>query len=326
MVRSVSLDELAQTTTLLQSGLWGRIKADYSWTPHAFMYNNVPLLVLVRKLPGGVTIGYVPHGPVTPMDLPFFSKFAESLRGSLPGVTFLRFDLPWKKKLSPVLGKPFCKSPVEIQPPDTVIIDLTKSDEELLSGMKKKTRYNIRLAEKKGVTVKRTGIEGLSCWYELYQETSLRDNIQIHSYDYYLTVYSHCENDPEATPVLLLSYFNDIVVSGIFLVFYGNRATYLYGASSDAHRDVMPNYLLQWEGLRLARESGCTEYDMFGIPPTDDPGHPMYGLYRFKTGFGGRIDHMEGCWDYPFKHLSYRLFRWAEILRNLYYKKIKKMK
>ena len=324
MIQPVPLEELKNTATFLQSGVWGRIKLEYSWKPYGFMYNNVPLLILTRALPGNIVIGYVPHGPGVPMDLPFFTKFAEGLKELLPGVTFLRFDLPWDRKPGTKLGKPFKKSPVEVQPPDTVLIDISQSEEELLSQMKKKTRYNIRLAEKKGVTVRQEGMDMLVAWYEIYQETSLRDKIRIHTYDYYLTVFSEFEKDENAQPVLLCAYYEEKMIAGIFLIKYGKRVTYVYGASSDSYRNVMPNYLLQWEAMRFAKNSGCREYDMFGIPPEENPDHPMNGLYRFKTGFGGAIVHMEGSWDYALKPITYRLYRFAEKLRNFYYKKILK--
>jgi lipid II:glycine glycyltransferase (peptidoglycan interpeptide bridge formation enzyme) len=97
------------------------------------------------------------------------------------------------------------------------------------------------------------------------------------------------------------------------LVTSGKRATYLYGASADQQRRLMPSYALQWEAIMLAQEAGCSEYDMFGISPGSDPGHPMYGLYRFKTGFGGSIFRRQGCWDYPLDETWYEGYRIAEM-------------
>jgi lipid II:glycine glycyltransferase (peptidoglycan interpeptide bridge formation enzyme) len=99
----------------------------------------------------------------------------------------------------------------------------------------------------------------------------------------------------------------------MFLAISGKRATYLYGASSSVHREMMGTYALQWNAIRKARETGCKEYDLFGISETPDPSHPMYGLYRFKTGFGGYKYHRQGCWDYPFNAEQYEIYRSVEM-------------
>ncbi|MCK5197866.1 MAG: peptidoglycan bridge formation glycyltransferase FemA/FemB family protein, partial [Spirochaetales bacterium] len=211
---------------------------------------------------------------------------------------------------------------------DTVIISLNEDEENILARMKSKTRYNIRLSFRKGVVVQRTGAEVLDEWYRLYEETALRDKITIHSKAYYRKIFelSEGESESEEKPEIILfnAVYNDQILAGIIVARYGSRATYLYGASSNEHRNLMPAYALQWEAIKYAKEKGCTEYDLFGIPPENDPDHPMSGLYRFKTGFGGDILHRPGCWDLPLKPVVYRVYRWAESLRLFYYKKIRK--
>jgi lipid II:glycine glycyltransferase (peptidoglycan interpeptide bridge formation enzyme) len=107
-------------------------------------------------------------------------------------------------------------------------------------------------------------------------------------------------------------------------LFFGATATYLYGASSDEKRHLMPSYALQWAAIKAAKAAGCLEYDMYGIPPTNDDQHPMAGLYRFKTGFGGGLRHYPGAWDYVYLPFVYTLFRSAERSRLLWHKKIRK--
>ena len=102
------------------------------------------------------------------------------------------------------------------------------------------------------------------------------------------------------------------VISGMILGLFGKKGYYLFAGSSLHKRDHMPNYRLQWEAIRMAKESGCRSYDLFGIPPNDDPGHIQHGLYRFKTGFGGRIVHHRGCWDYPVNERAYVVIKNAE--------------
>jgi lipid II:glycine glycyltransferase (peptidoglycan interpeptide bridge formation enzyme) len=226
----------------------------------------------------------------------------------------------------PVFGKPFVKS-TDVQPPDTVVLDLSQTEEELLSGMKPKWRYNIRLAVKKGVTVSAEGTASLDDFHLLYEATAARDRIAIHPRAYYERLFKlEPANPAEPKPDIRLwtARFDGQALAAIITVFYGTQATYLYGASSDGHRNLMPAYALQWAAIRAARDAGCLTYDFYGIPPFDDPNHPMSGLYRFKTGFGGEIRHYSGAWDYVSKPFAYAVFRAAERARQFWYKTIKK--
>lgn len=237
----------------------------------------------------------------------------------------------------PSYPQPFRRSAADVQPPDTVLLDLRQTEAELLAAMKPKWRYNIKLAEKKGILVAETKASGdwrpaLGKFYELYRETSERDRIALHPESYYAKLFetaaSHEGGKAGAKPDLRLwtaSHEGD-VLAAIITIFWGSQAVYLYGASSNEKRNLMPAYALQWAAIRAAREAGCAEYDFYGIPPTDSPDHPMAGLYRFKTGFGGRIAHRGGSWDYPLKPLLYEAFRGAETLRTWYYKDFRKRK
>jgi lipid II:glycine glycyltransferase (peptidoglycan interpeptide bridge formation enzyme) len=216
------------------------------------------------------------------------------------------------------LGRPFRRPPADVQPPDTVIVPLVE-DETLLSGMHKKTRYNIRLAEKKGVTIEKAGVEALPAWYELYRQTSERDKISIHSERYYQDLFAHA---PHLS--LWLARFEGTLLAGNIVLVHGSQAVYLYGASSNEHRNLMAPYLLQWAAMTDARNRGAVEYDLFGIPPTDDPKHPMHGLYRFKNGFGGRRVHRHGAWDFVFRPLAWTAWTGADALRVWYFKVWKK--
>ena len=325
-----------ESSNILQSPFWGSLKEAFGWKSHLINYKGLKILVLVRKVFWEYSIAYIPHGPLLSVDDQTglnLKKIGLEIKKSLPGGCFaLRYDLPaGVYKTEPVLYnmKPELeKAPSDIQPPDTVIISLKESEEDILSRMKSKTRYNIRLSFRKGVIVKKTGIDSLDDWYGLYEETSLRDKITIHSKSYYKKIFelSLDENSLKEKPeiVLFRADYNDKLLAGIIVAVYGNRATYLYGASSNKNRNLMPAYALQWEALKYAKEKCCTEYDMFGIPPEDNPDHPMSGLYRFKTGFGGDILHRPGCWDLPLKPVVYKVYRWAESARLFYYKKIRK--
>jgi lipid II:glycine glycyltransferase (peptidoglycan interpeptide bridge formation enzyme) len=200
-----------------------------------------------------------------------------------------------------------------------VLIDLSGDEAALLGGMKPKWRYNAKLALKRGVLVRRAGEERLGQFYALLKETALRDGIAVHGIEYYRTLFTHSRtwaSSPAPDIRLYLAEHEGDVLGGIITLFRGKEAVYLYGASSDKKRNLMAPYALQLKAMEDARLAGCAEYDLFGIPPSEDPDHPMAGLYRFKTGFGGRIVHRIGSWDLAYRPLAYRLFRAAETLRK----------
>jgi lipid II:glycine glycyltransferase (peptidoglycan interpeptide bridge formation enzyme) len=323
----------------LQSGFWGSFKARFGWDSRAFLVDwkagqERPLLVMRRSLGPGVSFAYVPWGPELPAD-PFaagtiapgahgaLAEIAGALKAMLPGDTaFIRFDPPWYSEGAdsppPPVGRPFYRAGADVQPPDTVLIDLSPDEGEILARMNPKWRYNIRLAERKGVRVRRGGAAKLPAFYALLRETGKRDGIAIHSQDYYETLFSHCRDYPGGGQELRLYLAEEggEPLGAIITLFRGAEGVYLYGATSDRKRNLMASYALQWRAMEDAKAAGCREYDLFGIPPNADPGHPMAGLYRFKTGFGGRIIHRPGSRDYPCRPLIAGLFRAAEGLRK----------
>ena len=335
-IHSVELSELPYSSTILQSSFWGVLKGSFGWKPYSFDFNGTALLVLVRKIFGKYSIAYIPHGPGLSFEDQIGSNLKNiglELKKSIPpGCFAVRFDLSeGLYQVEPVLftmEPELKKAASDIQPPDTVIVSLKENEEDILGRMKSKTRYNIRLAFRKGVIVEKAGVEALDEWYRLYEVTALRDKITIHSKSYYRKIFELSGDSflPKGKPEIALfkAVYNDQLLAGIIVAVYGSRATYLYGASSNEHRNLMPAYALQWEAIKYAKEKGCVEYDLFGIPPENDHDHPMSGLYRFKTGFGGNILHRPGCWDLPLKPVVYRVYRWAESLRLFYYKKLRK--
>ncbi len=316
---------LNSSAAFLQTGWWASFKGNHGWTSLAFLVTlqeespALPLSVLLRQLPFGLTLAYIPHPAVPNSGLP---ELARTLRPFLPsGTICIRFDLleelPAGGAAPPSVAS-LRKPPADVQPPDTVLLRLAE-DEVLLGGMHKKTRYNIGLAEKKGVTVEKAGVEALGDWYALYRQTAERDRIAIHSEKYYRDLFSHA---PSVS--LWLARFEGQLLAGNIVLQHATTATYLYGASSNEHRNLMAPYALQWAAMREARDQGASEYDLFGIPPTDDENHPMHGLYRFKTGFGGRVVHRLGAWDAVISPLFWALWTWADSARIWYYKVWKK--
>lgn len=225
------------------------------------------------------------------------------------------------------------KNKVDIQPPDSTQIDLTADEETILNRMKSKWRYNIRLAEKKGVQIERVTGENpdldakLDIFYDLYKITSERDGIAIHPKSYYkdLLLTSAKEKNKENTPVisLYIAKHEEDYLGAIITLFSATESIYLYGCSSNTKRNLMPNFLLQWTAMKDAKEYGSYYYDMYGMPPTDDENHPMHGLYLFKTGFGGHNIHRPGTFDVPLSAM-YGPATFAENARAFWHKKIMK--
>lgn len=333
----VPLEAIDGHDVLLQTGYWGKFKSFFGWGALAFVVNDeLPLLALTRRLAPGISLAYVPHGPLvssrTNQNEYYLQAVSKHLKHHLPpGCFFIRYDPPWgvegAQRRPAELVRPFRRAPMNIQPPSTVIIDLARSADELLADMKSKTRYNVHLAERKGVEVRRCGVDDLDSWYAMYEQTAMRDRITIHAKSYYRKLFdlaSEAATGVRRKAHLLLAFAGEELLAGIIVMINGRRATYLYGASSNEKRNYMASYLLQWRALLLAKENGCRYYDLFGIPFDDDPNDPMHGLYRFKTGFGGVILNRPGSWDFPFSNGLYAAYRGIEGVRKFYYKDLRK--
>lgn len=200
----------------------------------------------------------------------------------------------------------------QIQFKNTVLVDLSPTEDELLARMKQKTRYNIRLAQKKGVSVRVGKVEDLPLLYKMYAETSVRDGFVIRDEAYYKTVWNMFMNSNEPTCESLIAEVNDEPVAGIFVFSFAGCAYYVYGMSRDMHREKMPAYLLQWEAMKRAKARGCAIYDLWGAPDVFDESDSMWGVYRFKEGLGGKVMRTLGAWDYAPNRLWYSLY--SEII------------
>ncbi|HJX82013.1 MAG TPA: peptidoglycan bridge formation glycyltransferase FemA/FemB family protein, partial [Candidatus Udaeobacter sp.] len=210
----------------------------------------------------------------------------------------------------------------QIQFRNTVLVDLNPSEEEILASMKQKTRYNIRLAERKSVSVRVGTKDDLPMLYKMYAETSVRDGFVIRDEGYYKTVWelfmtggqSSIENRKSSMPVAepLIAEIDREPVAAIFVFYFAGRAYYVYGMSRAAHREKMPAYLLQWEALKRAKAEGCNFYDLWGAPDVFNESDSLWGVYRFKDGFGGRVFRTLGAWDFAPNPLWYKMY--SEII------------
>lgn len=314
---------------LLQSWEWGAVKAQTGWTAQRLLWTDpasgaprAAASLLVRRLarlPWGVA--YVPKGPVLDWEDPAAVELA------LAGVEanarqrraiFVKIDpdvdpaAPAGQRLTAALrGRGWQPSTEQIQFRNTALLDLAAGEEALLAGMKPKWRYNIRLAERRRVQVRLGGPDDLPTFYALYAETGGRDGFIVRPFDYYQQTWLTFMQPADAQApwaALLLAEVEGDPVAGLMLFGFGATAWYLYGASSDRQRHLMPNHLLQWEAMRLAAGRGCTTYDLWGAPDVLAESDALWGVWRFKEGFGARFAAHVGAWDYPASPRLYRLY------------------
>ncbi|MBI2845230.1 MAG: peptidoglycan bridge formation glycyltransferase FemA/FemB family protein [Chloroflexi bacterium] len=308
---------------ILQSYAWGEFKSQFGWNPLRLAVEDEGRIlaaaqVLIRPLPIA-SFAYLPKGPVVAESQRevlsvLLGAVHRALRRKL--CIFLRVEpdgeegSEWGEELSRLGFRPAAAT---VQPQSTILVDVQDPAEVLLGRMKPKTRYNIGLAQKKGVAV-REGVEAdFSEFYRLLEETSRRDGFFIRSEDYYRQAWQLFSLADRCR--LLLATFNGQVIAGLMAFVWGKRAWYLYGASSQEQREVMPNHLLQWQAMLWAKERGCTTYDLWGIPDeVGRVGEPqdfmerkggLWGVYRFKRGFGGHAVRSAGAFDYIYSRLGY---------------------
>ena len=335
-VREVAPERVRHDANLFQSGFWARFKANRGYETQAFRVGyrgrSTSVVVVHRPCAEGARYGYIPYGPdiALPQDRQgrFLELLSEAVRHRLPhDCRFLRYDLPWESPYSPAFDRGHWEGPPEprvrelrmnfgcrrwnlrksltdIQPPDTVMLDLDRSARSILAGMHPKARYCVRRAFRSGVRVETAGVEALPRWHRLYAETAHRKGIVAEEPPYFRGLFDTARSHRTDLRIYL-GCLDGELLAGSILVFQPETATYLFSASSPRGRTFTASYAVLWKTLMDARARGCRRFDFFGIPPNDDPHHPMHGLFRFKTRFGGEIRHLRGCWDYPFDEERY---------------------
>jgi len=274
---------------LLQTGEWGELKSAFEWKPIRIVSGDSGVQILFRKLPLGFTIAYIPKANPDQSLLPEIDSICKQNHA-----IFLKLEPDsWDSEFI-VQHSSFIISPHNIQPPRTIIINIRFTEEEILAKMKQKTRYNIRLAEKKGVTVR--AWDDIEAFHKMMLVTGGRDGFGIHSLEYYKRAYELLH--PKGLGEILVAGYEGKLLAALFVARNGHRAYYLYGASTDEERNRMPTYLLQWEAMKWAKVHGCEEYDLWGVPDEDEATleanfetrhDGLWGVYRFKRGFGGEL-------------------------------------
>ncbi len=297
---------------------WGDLKSAFGWQAVRLICNGSGAQVLFRKLPLGFTVAYVPKLSPEMLD-----GNAADLRRELDvackrrHAVFLKVEPDeWdgENNILP-LATGFRVSRFNIQPPRTLVVDLQGSEDEILARMKQKCRYNIRLAEKKGITVR--AWDDLNGFHKLMRVTGGRDGFGVHSAEYYRRAYDLFHSSQMCE--LLVAEFEGQPLAALMVFRHGKRGWYFYGASNDLERNRMPTYLLQWEAMRWARNHNCLEYDLWGVPDEDlktleanfeARQDGLWGVYRFKRGFGGELKRAAQAIDRVYNPLLYRLYLW----------------
>ena len=303
---------------LLQMGQWGELKNEFGWKPvRLILDRETGAQILFRRLPLGLTLGYMPKpvfsGQWTEVSAQFWREVDSICKKN--HAIFLKIEPDsWEETFQPSNLQTFKRSNHNIQPPRTVTLSIKEDEEEILARMKPKCRYNIRLAEKKGITVR--AWSDISAFHEMMTVTGGRDNFGVHSKEYYQRAYELFH--PIGTCELLVAEFEGRPLASLMVFSNAKRAWYVYGASNDQERNRMPTYLLQWEAIRWAKARGCEEYDLWGVPDEQEETleanfetrrDGLWGIYRFKRGFGGQLKRAAQALDRVYNPLLY----WAYV-------------
>ncbi len=310
---------------LLQSWTWGELKSRFGWRARRFSWRDGTgsavaagqLLTRAGQWSGGLKVAYCPKGPV--LDWGDEDLRSAVLAGLVDaareeGALVLKIDpeVPYETgagdaveaELRDIGWQP---APKQAQFRNTLLLDLREDEEALLQGMKQKWRYNVRLASRKGVVVRRGTMDDLDLLYRMYAETARRDGFVIRTRDYYMQAWGAFTERGLAQP--LVAEVEGTPVAGQVIYRFGKTCWYLFGMSTNRHREKMPNHLLHWEAIRWAKEQDCEVYDFVGAPNELEESDSMWGVYRFKKGFGGKFVRTIGEWDYALRPAAYRAYR-----------------
>jgi peptidoglycan pentaglycine glycine transferase (the first glycine) len=316
---------------LLQTTPWGELKGRFGWLVERIALSSPGQVlvagaqILYRRLPFGLgALAYIPRGPLVDwQDAAQTTQLITALdqaaraRGAI--ALIIEPDLPDAPDHAGRIDHAgFVPGATSIQPRRTLLVDLTPDEEDVLAAMKSKTRYNIRLAARKGVTVRQGSATDVETFNQLMSVTGARNRFGVHGAAYYRAAFDLFA--PHDQVALFLAEYQGEPLAGLMAFALGRTAWYFYGASSDTHRNLMAPYAIQWAAMHWAKARGCTTYDLWGVPDEDEETldtqfterhEGLWGVYRFKRGFGGRLTRTVGAWDRVYHPVRYRLYCWA---------------
>jgi lipid II:glycine glycyltransferase (peptidoglycan interpeptide bridge formation enzyme) len=304
---------------ILQTRAWGEFKRQHGWSPiYLRTERDLSMLVLQRSFAGLGNLWYVPKGPGV-ADAAQLSDVVSSLRRKA-GVFAVKLepeliDTTDTQACLRDLGLIKARHDVQISRA-TIVVDLRPDEPALLASFKPKSRYNIRLAGRHGVQVSPVALtdDNVDIMFSLMAATQSRAGFTLRSKGYFAGYWRLHEAAGQGQ--LFFATWQGTVLAGVFATFLGRKAWYKDGGSVKEHAEVMAPHLLQWEVMRWLRERGVESYDLVAVPPPAllTPEHPLYGLYRFKSGFGDTITEFVGTWDLPIHRTRYQV--WDRILER----------
>ncbi len=315
--------------SILQTTNWARLKNRFNWSSKRVWLKRDGRLaagaqILFQSRAFGLArIGYIPHGPLVDW------QDEEQVEVLFNQIDFAAYkNKAGLVKIEPMVWQDEVDWPAicqkhglimdadTIQPPRTIVVDLRPSPDDILAAMKQKTRYNIRLSARKEVVVREGTAADLPIFNQLMAVTGQRDGFGVHAPVYYKAFYELFAPDHAA---LLIAEFEDKPLAAVIVSAVGDKAAYLYGASSGEERQRMPAYAVQWAAIQWAKARGCTQYDLWGIPDAPEAEleaqftekhEGLWGVYRHKRGYGGQQKRTVGAADRVYNQRLYKLYRW----------------
>jgi lipid II:glycine glycyltransferase (peptidoglycan interpeptide bridge formation enzyme) len=310
--------------SVTHSFAWGELKGAFGWRPRRFILEDAGRAlagaqILARPIPllGG-ELWYAPRG--------FLVDYgAEQALGALDaalreeattrGVVALKTEpmVAAGEDLAALRALGYREARRGVQPQRTLYLDLGRGEEELLAAMDRRTRYNVKYASRKGVTVRRGAArEELATFYGLLERTTERQHFLVHSLAYYEKVLELFG----PTGTILVAEYEEEPLAAAFVLGFGRYAYYAHAASSGQRRELKATNRLVWEAIRWAKEAGYEKFDFWGIPRDPSPRNPLYGVYTFKKGFGGEAVEFAGAFDLPLRRFKYRLLQAGLALQS----------
>ena len=347
--------EVFPDSHFLQTSLWADVKRENGWEPFYLLWKDLQgniiagALILERTVKFinliSTKVHYCPKGPMLNtrdndriseifLGLQSFSKnrkgifikidpdlVTEIQTENFEDFPFLNFNPDYPELLK---KNNWIESKEQIQFRNTIVISLEKTDEQILKDMKQKTRYNIRLSEKKGVKVRIGNKSDFEDLFKLYAETAIRDHFVIRSKSYYLNLWSKFFDAELCEPII--AELDGEILAAVIIYFHSVKAYYVYGMSSEKNRNLMATYLIQWKAIQRAREKNCEMYDFWGAPDELNEKDRMWGVYKFKLGFGGTFIKTVGAWDFPVNKIGYFIYNFVlpkilNVMRKIGFRK-----
>ena len=313
---------------LLQTAPWGELKAAFGWRPLRVALDDsgggivAGVQLLLRRLP--LRLGWLAYAPYGPLVDWADAGQVRALRDAVDdaarqhGAALLKIEPGFGLEHVDFAAYGFRPSPQTVQPPRTIRLDLAADEATILARMNQGTRRNIRKSEKYEVEVRQGTREDVASFNALLAETGSRAEFGVHAPEYYRLAYDLFV--PRGWAALFLGSYAGQDLAGVMVFRLGHEAWYLYGASSERERQRMASYGVQWAGVRWAKAQGAARYDLYGVPDADPEtleaqfetrGDGLWGVYRFKRGWGGEVVRSVGAWDRVYNRLVYTAYRLA---------------